>query len=91
MAIPEDGAQWLISHDFRLVGIDSLSIAPFNNGETTHQILLSKGVVIVEGLNLYGIRQGVYELICLPLKIVGVDGAPARVILVDRSTNLDWA
>lgn len=89
VAIPEDGAKWLVSHGFRLVGIDSLSIAPFKNGEATHRALLSAGIVIVEGLNLNGISPGVYEMICLPLKVVGIDGAPARVILIDRSTNED--
>ena len=86
VAIPEDGAKWLVSHGFRLVGIDSLSIASFHNGEATHRALLSAGVVIVEGLNLHGISPEVYEMICLPLKIVGIDGAPARAILIDRST-----
>ncbi len=91
VAIPEDGAEWLVSHGFRLVGIDSLSIAPFKSGEGTHRALLSADVVIVEGLNLHGISPGVYEMICLPLKIVGIDGAPARVILIDRETNADYA
>ncbi len=91
VAITEDGAKWLVSRGFRLVGIDSLSIAPFKSGEDTHRVLLSAGVVIVEGLNLHGISPGVYEIVCLPLKIVGIDGAPARVILIDRSTNADCA
>ncbi len=87
VAIPEDGAKWLVSRGFRLVGIDYLSVAPFENGAPTHRELLSAGVVVVEGLDLRGIRPGIYEMICLPLKIVGIDGAPARAILIDRSAN----
>jgi arylformamidase len=91
VAIPEDGAKWLVSHGFRLVGIDYLSVAPFKNGTPTHRELLSAGVVIVEGLNLCGIRSGIYQMICLPLKIVGIDGAPARAILIDKSANAECA
>ena len=87
VAIPEDGAKWLVSHGFRLLGIDYLSVAPFKKGAPTHRELLSAGVVVVEGLDLRGIRPGIYEMICLPLKIVGIDGAPARAILIDRSAN----
>jgi len=59
------------------VGIDYLSAG----SPETHRTLLSSGVVIIEGLNLTGISQGSYDLLCLPLKIVGGDGAPARVLL----------
>jgi arylformamidase len=85
VAIPEDGAKWLVSRGFRLVGIDYLSVAPYKNGTPTHRELLSAGVVVVEGLDLRGIRPGIYQMICLPLRIVGIDGAPARAILIDES------
>ncbi len=87
VAISEDGAKWLVSHGFRLVGIDYLSVAPFNNTGPTHRELLSAGIVVVEGLDLRQIVPGRYQLVCLPLKIVGIDGAPARVILIDDSDN----
>ncbi len=85
VAITEDGARWLVERAVRLVGVDYLSVAPFDELASTHQILLRAGVVAVEGLNLSGIVPGVYQLVCLPLKIAGSDGAPARVILIDPS------
>ncbi len=68
----------------KLIGIDYLSIEQFGQKEhPTHIALLSKGVVIVEGLNLAEVSAGYYELICLPLRIGSGkgDGAPARAIL----------
>lgn len=84
VGVTEDGAQWLIDHGVRLVGVDYLSVAPYGASVPTHQALLHAGVVVVEGLNLDGIAPGVYQLVCLPLKIVGCDGAPARAILVEE-------
>jgi arylformamidase len=79
-----EGARTLDERGVRLVGIDYLSIEKFKS-ETfeTHTTLLSAGVVIVEGLDLRGVAAGVYELICLPLKIAAGsgDGAPARAVL----------
>jgi arylformamidase len=79
-----DGARWLVDRGVRLVGIDYLSIAPFDDLVPAHQILLRAGAVAVEGLNLSGVEPGSYRLICLPLKIVGAEGAPARVVLMDE-------
>ena len=81
-AITEDGARWLIAHGARLVGVDYLSVGPFDATAPTHQVLLRAGVIPVEGLNLNDIAPGIYQLVCLPLKIVGADGAPARAILI---------
>jgi arylformamidase len=83
VAITEDGARWLIERNIRLVGVDYLSVGPFSAPKPVHQMLLRAGVVLVEGLNLSGIRPGMYQFVCLPLKIVGCDGAPARAILMD--------
>ncbi len=85
VAISEDGARWLMSRGFRLVGIDYLSVAPFKNSGPTHRELLSAGIVVIEGLDLSGIESGPYQLVCLPLRIVGIDGSPARAILIDDS------
>ena len=82
VALAPDAAEYLVDHGFKLVGIDYLSIAPYTNGRPTHQILLRAGVVIVEGLDLSAVSPGRYTLHCLPLKLVGSDGAPARAILV---------
>jgi arylformamidase len=82
VAISGDGAQYLVERGVRLVGVDYLSVAPFDDPAPTHQALLGAGVVVVEGLNLSEVSQGRYTLYCLPLKIAGADGAPARAILV---------
>jgi arylformamidase len=82
VAVEPDGATWLVEHGVRLVGVDYLSVAPFADGVPTHTILLQAGVIPVEGLNLDGIAAGIYQLICLPLKLRGSDGAPARAILI---------
>jgi len=77
ISIAEDAASYLASLNTLAVGIDYLSAG----SPETHRALLNAGVVIIEGLNLKGISQGRYELLCLPLKILGGDGAPARVLL----------
>jgi arylformamidase len=83
VAITESGARWLIERGVRLVGVDYLSVAPFDAIIPTHRALLRAGVVAIEGLDLSGIGPGAYQLVCLPLKIVGADGAPARAILIE--------
>ncbi len=82
VAIDASGAQWLVRKRVQLVGVDYLSVAPFGHGIQTHKILLGAGTVIVEGLNLSEVSQGRYKLYCLPIKLIGSDGAPARAILV---------
>jgi len=82
VSLSPDGARWLVSKGIKLVGIDYLSIQPFEDRDSiTHKILLDNEIVIIEGLNLHNVEQGMYDLICLPLNIVGSDGAPARVVL----------
>jgi len=78
-ALELDGgaARALVDAGVRLVGIDYLSIGD----EEAHRVLLAAGVVPVEGLDLREVEPGDYELICAPLKLVGSDGAPARVLL----------
>ena len=84
VAITADAAQWIVDRGIRLVGIDYLSIQRFYDGPETHLILLRSEVVIIEGLNLSEVPGGEYELICLPVKLAGVEGAPARAILRPR-------
>jgi arylformamidase len=84
VGITEGGAKWLLSRDIKLVGIDYLSVAPYKQSGPTHTALLKAGIILVEGLNLSGIEPGEYKLICLPLKISGIDGAPARAILIEE-------
>jgi arylformamidase len=68
-----------------LVGIDYLSIAPFGDPTPTHRTLLERGVVVLEGLDLRAVEPGPYDIVCLPIRLVGSDGAPARAILRSRS------
>jgi arylformamidase len=82
VAITEDGAEWLVERGVQLVGVDYLSVAPYGDSVPTHTVLLQANVVVVEGLNLANVMRGFYHLYCLPLKIAGCDGAPARAILV---------
>ena len=82
VAVSQDGAQYLVERSVKLVGVDYLSVAPFTQSIAPHETLLKSGIVIVEGLNLSQVAQGRYTLHCLPLKIGGADGAPARAILV---------
>lgn len=79
-----EGAIALVGMGIRLVGIDYLSISPFKKSRPTHEVLLGAEIVIVEGLNLDGVSPGWYTLVCLPLKLGGSDGAPARVILLEE-------
>ena len=79
------GAEALVRRGVRLVGMDYLSVAPFGDPTPTHRVLLSAGVVVLEGLDLRAVTPGPYELLCLPLRIVGSDGAPARALLRKRS------
>jgi len=79
-----DAAKWLVENGVKLVGIDYLSIEKFGQAShETHLALLSRGVIILEGLNLTDVPAGIYELICLPLRLRSNkgDGAPARVVL----------
>ena len=84
--IEPEAARVLTSNGVELVGIDYLSVEAFDaKSPETHIALLEKEVIILEGLDLRGIRPGKYELICLPLKIDGGagDGAPTRTVLRD--------
>jgi len=75
-------AEYLVKRGVKLIGIDYLSVAPYKNSKPTHITLLKAGVVIVEGLNLSQVPHGRYNLICLPLKLEGRDGSPARAVLI---------
>jgi len=81
--LDSEAAGWLIEQGIRLVGIDYLSIEKFGSQScAAHLCLLGSGIVLVEGLDLRGVTAGMYTLVCLPLKIAGGDGGPARAILI---------
>lgn len=77
--LDSSGARWVVEAGIELVGIDYLSIGDAD----AHRTLLGAGVVALEGLDLREIEAGGYTLICLPLRLIGSDGAPARVVLTD--------
>jgi arylformamidase len=82
VGLTEAGAKYLLDHGIKLVGVDYLSIERFKTpGAPAHHVLLGAGIIVIEGLNLRDVEPGVYDLFCLPLPVVGCDGAPARVIL----------
>ena len=85
VALSPQAARYLASRRLRAVGIDGPSVGPFEKGAETHRILLGAGIWIVEWLDLRRTPAGLYDLICLPLRIVDGDGAPARAILRSRS------
>ena len=80
--ISQDGARHITAQGVQTVGVDYLSVGGFKkDGVETHVELLGGKVWIIEGLNLSEIEPGKYDLACLPLKIIGSDGAPARAAL----------
>ena len=80
--IAHEAAQYLAAIGAQTVGVDYLSVGGYKvDGAATHRALLEGGVWIIEGLDLSQAQPGVYDLICLPLRIVGGDGAPARAII----------
>ena len=78
-------ARLLADRRVRMLGIDYLSIGRGEEGPEVHRILLSVGVVLVEGLDLSRVTAGHYDVVCMPIKILGGDGAPARVALRRRA------
>ncbi|GBC97410.1 Kynurenine formamidase [bacterium HR16] len=76
-----DAAEWIVHRGIRLVGIDYLSVEQFRAPQPLiHRTLLGAGVIVVEGLNLRALEPGWVRFICLPLRVEGGDGAPARAV-----------
>lgn len=83
IAVTPEGAEWLVAHGIKTVGVDYLSVETYEaEDERTHRTLLAAEVLIIEGLNLHGVPPGDYTLVCGALKLAGGDGAPARVFLL---------
>ncbi len=84
--VAPDGAEYLASLGVKLVGVDYLSVEQFHSGHhRTHRTLLERGIIIVEGLLLSSPPDGDYTLYCLPILLTGLDGAPARAVLISNS------
>ena len=81
VAVTADAAAALVERGIRVVGIDYLSIAPYQDPAPTHEVLLRAGVAIIETVDLRTVEPGAWHLTCLPLRIPGGDGAPARALL----------
>jgi arylformamidase len=86
--VAPDAAELLVTKGVKLVGVDYLSIEQFRSGHhRTHKTLLGADVIIIEGLCFAGVPAGLFELICLPLSLPGLDGAPARAVLRELSST----
>jgi len=82
IGVSEGGARFLVDHGVKVLGVDYLSVEQYKTkGAPAHHVLLGSGTIVIEGLNLRDVEPGTYEMFCLPLAVVGADGAPARVIL----------
>ena len=80
--VSKEAAAYLAKIRVQTVGVDYLSVGGFyKDGLETHHALLGAGIWIIEGMDLSKVKAGRYQLICLPLKILNSDGAPARAVL----------
>ena len=80
--VSKEAATFIAAARVQTVGIDYLSVGGFHHDLVeTHLVLLGAGIWVIEGLDLSAVEPGEYELACLPLKLVGADGAPARAAL----------
>ncbi|MGZ3648943.1 MAG: cyclase family protein [Syntrophales bacterium] len=80
--LEKSAAEFLVSRGIKTLGVDYLSVGGYKkNGPDVHRLLLGAGILIIEGLDLSETTPGLYNMICLPMKILDSDGAPARVIL----------
>jgi arylformamidase len=81
VAFATDGAKALVDLGVRLVGLDYLSVARADEQVPVHRAFLDHGLVLLEGIDLSAVPPARYELICLPIKLAGSDGAPCRAVL----------
>lgn len=85
VAFSVEAAQALVARGVKLVGLDYLSVAHADEQVPVHRAFLDHGVVLLEGVDLSEIKPGRYELICFPLRLRGLDGAPCRAVLRELS------
>jgi arylformamidase len=86
VALTAGAAQWVVDRGLELIGIDYLSIQRFHDPPDVHHVLLRAGIVILEGLDLGGVRSGRWTLVCLPMALVGIEAAPARALLLEENS-----
>lgn len=82
VALTLDAATLLAEGGARLVGVDSPSVQRFGDADATHRVLFEAGVVVLEGLDLRRATGGEFQMVCLPMLLVGAEAAPARVVLI---------
>jgi arylformamidase len=80
----EEAAKFLCEVGIRGVGIDALGIERSQPGHPTHKAFFSEGVIVIEGIRLKELPEGTYFMVAAPIKLVGTDAAPARVLLFDK-------
>jgi len=85
VGIDASAAAYLAALKPDLIGVDYLSVAPYDETDTPHQIMLEYEIVLLESIDLTEVLPGVYQLVCLPIKVANCEGAPARVILIEYS------
>lgn len=86
----ETAGKWFLSSGFKTVGIDMFSIDSGHDSNIklpNHKLLLNNGICIIENLDLTEIKEGIYDLICFPLKLIGCDASPARAILIETQVE----
>jgi len=85
VALAPSAADLLVEVGVRLVGIDYLSIEPYEAGEECpiHRNLMAAGIAVLEGADLREVAPGEYLMVCAPMKLVGAEGAPTRAFLID--------
>jgi len=82
VAVSNEAAVYLVKRGVRLIGVDYMSVGSYKRGGAdVHRTLLSAGIWLIEGLDLSAVTAGKFDLICLPLRLAGAEGAPARAIL----------
>lgn len=92
ISLSVDAARWMAGRGVALVGTDFLSIEkPGDASKPVHRTLFEAGVAVLEGLSLHRVTPGEYLLICLPLRLMGSDGAPARAMLLRRGATRSWS
>ncbi|WP_101843993.1 cyclase family protein [Halobacillus sp. Marseille-P3879] len=82
--LKEDGARYLAEKNIRGVGIDSLGIERSQPEHPTHKSLFAAEIIVIEGLRLKDVEEKSYQMIAAPMKLVGTDASPARVLLFDK-------
>jgi arylformamidase len=81
--VSEEAAQVFADAEILLIGVESQSVGPLDSPMAVHKILLSKNIVLLEGIVLDKAREGRYFLNCAPLNIEGIEGSPCRAVLIE--------